>query len=478
MKTRPSPFASERGSLLIVAMILSAVIGISIASYIRLGVQSQKISNRALYNNAAINLAERGMEEAMYSINQMVNNGSYDWSGWTNDGTASDSSAWRKWTGYTFDQNATGIVRVYIYNYRGVVAPRLVARSTVTLGGQTSAPIEKWIEVSLSKTSKFANGLVAKNNIRFSGGNVVVDSWFSDPDNDNDPADAVPYSDGVKRDNGSVGSISIAPDSVDPGNGSIYGYAATGGSGITVGPQGRVGPFGTADGDIADGHTSTDFSASFDAVTPPSTHSYTPISAITNSTSLPGTVAAAGDGKYYIECPSVSFNNKTLSVEAGKEVILKLTDTSTGIAIGGGSGAININTGGKLIVYTAGSVAIAGNGVTNGGTTNATAGAPINFQIWGTRTSGSLQSISIKGNGVLSGVIYAPYASVTMNGGGSSGSVMGSIVADNITVTGGANFHYDESLANFGGGNPYRVTSWRELTTAASRNSYASILDF
>lgn len=477
MNTRRHPLRSQRGSLLIVSMIMSAIIGISIASYIRLGLQSQKISNRALYNNGAINLAENGMEEAMYAINQMVLDDTYTWPGWTTDGNTSASSAWRKWSGYTFDQNATGVVRVYVYNYTGVVAPRIVARSTVTLGGQASAPIEKWIEISLNKTSKFANGLVAKNNIRFSGGNVIVDSWNSDPDN-NPATAAEDYSAATKRDNGSVGSISIAPASVDPGNGSIYGYAATGGAGITVGPQGRVGPFGTGDGEIADGHTSTDFSASFDPVNPPAA-TYTPIGAIGGNYSLPTDAGAspAADGKYYIECPSISFNNKTLTVEAGKEVILKLTSTGSAISIGGGSGAVNIAATGKLIVYTAGDIAIAGNGVMNGGTDNASANQPINFQLWGTKTSGT-QSISIRGNGVFSGVIYAPQASISLNGGGSSGSVMGSIVANDITITGGANFHYDESLANFGGGNPYRVTAWRELTTAASRAAFSSVLNF
>ena len=41
---------------------------------------------------------------------------------------------------------------------------------------------------------------------------------------------------------------------------------------------------------------------------------------------------------------------------------------------------------------------------------------------------------------------------------------MGSVVANNITLTGNAAFHYDESLGRFGGGNPYRVAAWRELT--------------
>jgi hypothetical protein len=456
-------------------MLMSAIIGISIASYIRLGLASQKISNRALYNNGAINLAENGMEEAMYSINQMVQNASYAWPGWTTDGTASNSSAWRKWTNYTFDQNARGTVRVYIYNYTGVVAPRIVARSTVTLGGATSAPIEKWIEIALSKTSKFSNGLVAKQTITFNGNNATVDSWNSDPDN-NPATAAVGYGAGTKRDNGSVGSISVAVGAIGVNNADIFGYAATGGSAVTVGPQGKVGPFGTADGTVAPGHTSTDFSASFEAVNIPAAI-YTPIAAITDNITLPGAIAPAADGKYYVEATQINFNNKALTISAGKEVILKLTDTTTGISIGGGSGAINIAATGKLQIYTAGSISIAGNGVLNGGSTDATANQPINFQLYGTKTSGT-QNISISGNGVLNAIVYAPQGSVTINGGGNSGNVSGSIVANDITLNGSVKFHYDESLANMNAGSPFRVVAWRELTSAIQRSAYSGVLSF
>ena len=65
-----------------------------------------------------------------------------------------------------------------------------------------------------------------------------------------------------------------------------------------------------------------------------------------------------------------------------------------------------------------------------------------------------------------------------MNGGGNSGNVSGSIVANDITMNGSCKFHYDESLANFGAGNPYRVASWRELTTEASRAAFAPFLVF
>jgi hypothetical protein len=112
----------------------------------------------------------------------------------------------------------------------------------------------------------------------------------------------------------------------------------------------------------------------------------------------------------------------------------------------------------------------------NGGTTAATANNPINLQIYGTAPiSGTKQDYQIAGNGALSAVVYAPNASVKING---NGDVMGSVVANDITVVGNALFHYDESLANFGGGNPYRVAQWTELTNAAARNAVSGLLSF
>ncbi len=457
----------QQGSVLIVAMIISAIIGVSLASYVRLGLASQKISNRALYNNAAMNLAENGMEEAMYSINQQIVNDAYSWTddGWTPVGS---SDVRREWTNYTFDQNATGRARVYVYNYSGSTNPTIVARSTVTLGGGSAAPIEKWIQVQLARTSKFANGLVAKQQIRFAGNNATVDSWNSDPDL-NPATAAIPYSATSKNDEGSVGSIAVTVDAVLVQNADIFGYVATGGSPATVGSNGLIGPFGTASGHIAPGHSSTDFSASFDPVAAPA-GSYYAIAAITNNTTLPDpSHSPAADGKYYYTSTQINFNNKTLSITPGRKVVLKLTDTSTSINVGGGSGNISIGAAAALEVYAPGDIKVAGNGVMNGGTTNATANQPINFQIWGTKTSGT-QDIQIAGNGVLSGIVYAPQGSVKING---NGDVSGSIVANDITIVGNALFHYDESLSAFGGGNPYRVVAWRELTTAAQRATYS-----
>ena len=472
MKTNLRQRDSRRGSLLIVAMLLSAIIGISLVSYLQLGRTALNISNRAFYNNAAINLAEQGIEEAMYSVNKAIADSTYTWTGWTISG----ANAYREWTGVALGQNTTASYRVYVYDYNGV-APTFVSRARVTLANGTSAPIEKWLEVQLRKTSKFANGLVAKNSVTFSGNNATVDSWNSDPDNNSATA-AIKFSPSVKNDHGSVGSISVSVSAVSINNADIWGYAATGGSLPTIGPNGTVGPFGTATGTMDLSHVSTDFTASFDPVTAPSGSYSNYGGAITTTVSLPragvDTVMGTGDyaGYYMITADSVSFNNKVLSITA--KVVLQLTNTITAIDIGGGSGALDIASGAALQVYGSGDFKIAGNGVMNGGSTNATANQPINCQFYGTKTTG-VQDIQIAGNGVLNAVVYAPQGSVKING---NGDVGGSIVANDITCVGNAYFHYDESLAYFGGNNPFRISRWKELTSATDRATYASVINW
>lgn len=465
-RSRPA----RRGSLLIVAMILAAVIGVSLVSYMNLGRTGMQISNRALYNNAAMNLAENGLEQAVYAVNKSVV-GTYDWSGnhWDAVGASDVRQAW---TGTTFDQGATGMVRTYIYGNTGT-APKVVARSTVTLGGGSTNVIEKWIEVQLRKTSKFSNGLVAKDSISFSGNNASVDSWNSDPDNNSATA-AIPYSAGVRHDNGSVGSISVSVNAVLVNNADIWGYASTGGALPSVGANGTVGPFGTASGTMDMTHVSTDFTTSFDPVTNPSGGSA--ISAI-GSGDLPKTIGAAGVTATYI-IPSITGNgnsSKVLTILGNVTLIITPGIGNNAIDLTGNA-SIAIGPGSSLKIYTDGNLAIGGNGVSNGGTTTGAANQPVNFQVWGTSTSTTTpQNISIAGNGVLSGVVYAPNANVSIVG---NGDVLGSVVAKNISLTGNAAFHYDESLGNFGAGNPYRVSKWRELTSAADRAAYSSVLSW
>lgn len=465
------PNDRERGSVLLVALIFSVIIAISLNSFISLGKTNLNLSLRSFYGNSALNLAESGLEQAMWSINEAVEGGSDAWTGWT----VSGDNAWKNFTGLDADANAAANVRVYVQNHTLSAAPVIIARSTITPVGSSS--LEKWIKVRLTKRSVFANGLVARNSLRFSGGNAEVDSY----DSRLGPYDA-PLGMGLfnKYDRGSAGSASISVSSFTLSNSKIFGFAAIGTSdysGLSVGPNGIIGSFGGAAGTIDYGRVATDFVTNFADVTAPSTAGYT-IGAITSATVLPlGGHLPAADGKFYYNISSISLSggpSKTLNIAPLAHVVIRITAAPgySGVKLTGNA-SINVLPLANLEMYVNCDVDIAGRGIAN-------LNSPDAFHLRSTKVAGSVgvQDIKISGNGQLSAVVYAPNADVTLNGGGSSGGVFGSIIADNISVTGGSSFHYDESLPTTSSGSPFGVSNWQELTTVSQRAAYSGLLSF
>lgn len=151
---------SERGAVLIVAMLLAAIIAIALGTYINLSLNSVRLADRTFYANAAMNLLEMGIEEAMWSYNEDRESGT----GWTDWDTSAGNSAYNKYGTYNYGGNVTGIVQVFVTDRTGLGAsPLIIGKSTITL--PKGPPIEKWIEITLSKRSRFALGLVAKDSI-------------------------------------------------------------------------------------------------------------------------------------------------------------------------------------------------------------------------------------------------------------------------------------------------------------------------
>lgn len=451
---RRSPLRSQRGSILIVAMLLAAIIAISLTSYMNLSINSLKMADRTFYNNAAMNLLEMGIEEAMWSYNQQTGGSTTAWSSWD---TSVGNTAKTTLSGYAYGGNATGSVRVFVTDRTGLGAsPLIIARSTIAIPNQ--APLEKWIEITLTKRSKFALGLVAKDSIQFSGNNASVDSWNSDPNGDGSVI--VPYSASVANDAGSIGSIDVT-STITVSNADIWGTAAIGGSDISaigVGPNGRVGPYGTTSGTLDPNSVSTDFTANLENVTAPTTG--TTLSAINSSVSFSG-------GTWRI--PSITLNSfEQMNVTGNVTIVITGAAGTSGISITGHAG-INLASGATLKIYAEADIDIEGNGLLNPNS------QPSSFQLWGTSTSSIPQDVKIAGNGTLSGLCYAPNADLSING---NGDVCGSFVANTIRVTGNAAFHYDESLDKFDTGNPYGISKWRELTSAASRAAYSSLMSF
>ncbi|MFH1496915.1 MAG: hypothetical protein ABII82_03725 [Verrucomicrobiota bacterium] len=431
---------SRRGSLLIVAMLVAAFIALGLGSYLSFNLTSTRLAQRTFHRNAAFNLAECGLEEGLWSYNRTLSGETDGWTGWNTDA----GSAWRKFDGFSFAAGTTGSVKVYATPRTPAegTAPRVVALATIDT--QSGTGTTQMIEVSLKRRSYFANGLTARRTLAFKGNSTTFDSWNSDPDN-NPATAAVPYSPALAQDTGGVASSTVESTDLIFNNARIHGYVRTGGPYPTVGPQGLIGPAGTPDGVIDPDRVATDFSANFPDLAAPADG--TVIGAIGPTLGTPGTSTS------WI-CPALILKgNDTLTILG--DVTLVLTDPIKALSITG-KASIIIPAGSALTLYTPGDVLVAGNGLVNA---NA---SPATFRLWSTHTSDNFnQEIDITGNGSLSAVIYAPRADLTLRG---NGDVQGAMVADTITLTGNAAFHYDEALANLSDHAGYRATGWRQLT--------------
>jgi hypothetical protein len=76
----------------------------------------------------------------------------------------------------------------------------------------------------------------------------------------------------------------------------------------------------------------------------------------------------------------------------------------------------------------------------------------------------SNKNLDLPSNGDFTGAIYAPSATLKLNGGGSAAlNFCGACVMREIAVNGHYKFHYDESLGKFGPWKEYVIISWVEV---------------
>jgi hypothetical protein len=450
-----SPSRLRRGSVLIIAMLVAALIALVLGSYLSLGLSTARFASRTFYSNASFNLAEAGAEEAVWSFNRLTNGASDGWTAWSNDGT----NAWQKFDGFTFGASATGSVKVYVENYLppagSVILPKVIALASVNPGAD--APVTKMLELTLSRRSHFASGLVAQDSITFNGNNASVDSW-----NSGSATSPVAYSATARNDHGSVASMSVQTTAMLVNQADIWGYVATGGSAPQVGVNGSIRGATTPVGvQIDPSRVSTDFCINLDSVTAPS--GGTTIAPISGTTTL-GTLGTTTSW----QCTSISLQGSQVLTILG-QVTLVLTAGSGSQALDlEGSATIHIPAGSSLALYVEGDVKIAGKATLGNDNIQ-----PISCQFWGTNGTAGAQSIELTGNGALVSVVYAPDAVVKLDG---NGDMMGSVIAYDIIVAGNAAYHYDESLASYGDAG-FGVSKWREITTGAERGTYLPLFN-
>ena len=400
--------------------------------------------------NALIHLAEEGAEEATWALI----NDNVDWTGWTEYVLGSKAKKITRDLG----NGKIGTISVVVEDFSG-------STPTIFIEAQAQLPsgriVSKQLMIELSGRSLFAAGMISKDSLSF-GGTISVDSYDS----------SLSAYDPITNRNANitVGSVSTANNMVSMSGADIYGYVGSGGGDLDLNVANTTvtGPTTSIGVDLDPDRLSTSLSAQFEDPVAPDTAGYT--------IDLPGGNSLMGSSTITIGTSGGAEEGYTLSsrlrILATAKLIIDgpvviFMDTNN-INIGG-AGSIEVTPNGSLTIYGSGDYSFGGAGIVNTDTNP----LPSDIIIYGTGTTAGAQEITISGSSSMAAVIYAPNADFTING---TPNTSGAVVANTITMTGTAAFHYDESLADyFGGGLPdnYEMDSWLELSDISDRIDFS-----
>jgi hypothetical protein len=308
---------------------------------------------------------------------------------------------------------------------------------------ETSAPhTARRLEAIIAPVSSFQQAILSVGTLNLNNQNIVVDSY--------DSSDATKSTNGLydvaKRQQN--GDIATDGDLIQAGNAHVYGDVATN-SGTVTGVTNVT------------GEQRTDFYQAPIPIGAPSWTSINPTPSVVNGNATLTASATEGSSssRYRLSGVSVS-GGQTLTLAGnpdGSPTYIELY--VTGDITVGGSSQIVLGNGVKAKIYFQGNVNIGGNGMVNPND------QPSDLLLYGVQpTDGVTRNVSLGGNGQITAAVYAPDYDVTVNGGGNSGHVFGSVVGKTVAMTGVTNLHYDETLATTGLINNYKIVSWVEDT--------------
>lgn len=452
------------GSIMIAALIVALITGTLVGFFLKTVTQEINYAHRARMAFQATNLAEAGIDQAIYAMNKK------NWMYWESgpDGYYRDSMKrlenddWLH-VSYSF-RNEKRHIRMYIEPNPAPSAepPKVIAEGIITLPG--GATVSKQVYAELGNRSLWANGLLAKDYVTFNGQGIMIDSYSSDPS-----INGGIYDNTLNRnDEGTVASVSVFPDIISAGNADIFGRVATGGDYENPNPP-HVGPNGSIRG-LLDPDKTVDterIAYDFEAYLPDPNYP----SLSSPETTITGSTLGSTDTTTYYNLASLNIApNEEIDVE-GHVVILVTGDVDIG-------GTLDLETGASIEFHVVGDFEVIGPkaAIVN------PAGRPQDVMIFGlgkddpSTTVDETPQIKLAGNGSFYGAVYAPNYDVNLDGSGSSGEMFGAVVAGTITFAGGYQFHYDETLAGYESDLALKVTRWAELTEPGERRNMNTIL--
>jgi hypothetical protein len=434
----------------ITVLVIASVTALIAGSFLTRAALESRLATRAVFLSAALNLAEAGIEEGLYAANTGGFNSD---NGWTAPSGTTDVYVKTISSGFDYRQG-TGALHIRVDGATGR-GPVITATGVISIPNQPR--LLKQLRVGVGPRKIWANGIVAKGNVTFTG-SAHIDGYDSG---------LGPWNAATNRNDRAT--VATNATVVLSGSTYVYGSVATGGAAPSVGGSGRI--YGaTSPGTplVDSSRVRTDFSANFTDATAPTTAAIS-LGAYSVGGSSTVTFPRAGDtpganGRYLYTASSLSVAGSGHIVINGPVDIIVTGNVTVGgsgyIAVGGGTYANP-----TFNLYAGGTVGIGGNGMVNG------TALPASASIWGTAPTGSSQSITIGGSGEFVGTIYAPNADVVLSG---SGDVSGAVIGKTVVVSGAGVMHYDVQLAQLsplGGPTPdssaaatLAISSWAELT--------------
>jgi hypothetical protein len=529
----------DRGSVMITALVFALIIAISLASYIQLSTTSLRLSNRTFYADSAGNLAEAGLEEAVWMFNQMgsssnttANTSLWQSKGWTCENKIADVYMESMGSGYTSVPTVT---------FSGGGGTGAAGTAIVGPRVQYIAGVPTTLESVLSiKVTNSGTGYTTVPTITLSGGGgtgAVARARFA-------ATRTIAFSDLGANATGSTKVWVAGYDGSSPAPNIVSKGIVTLPDGppvekivkVIVSKNGVMPKIGVVakNGINWNGHPDADSFVSSAVPGVPPFSPYNPATARANTTvaSLYGPTVDLSHGTVegnVMVGPGVTVTGGTISGQRSSTFYYDFAMPTYPVNSGAQAGYVlasvptdlprvgdTANADGNYYYYitannkTIENVTVAANakviitGTNNtqmGGNVNvATSGASVGslkiyidgvispgnssvnttswagaLQIWST-TSGNC---NLSGNGSFYGCLFAPLATLVGNGGGSdSVDLCGSFVVGAVTSNGHMSFHWDEGLGTTTGATPWALALWTELQSAADRALYASQLNF
>jgi hypothetical protein len=410
MKTQQS---REAGNTLVVVMMIAGIVLLALGSYLTLSSQENRTVKRSLCWNAALPMAEAGIEEALSQLKQNTTN--FEADGWT--------------TNHIKQRPLTN--GYYIVNFSGRSGGTVTIISTGLVHFVDNIYISRTVRVLAltSKDFKFP-GLMAST-ISLSG-DLQADSYDS-----SDPlACTAGFYDPAKAGD-QVLIASTGSGFNMGGNSHVKGYVATGTGTVGCSGSASVGDKNYNAKGIQPGHFTNNFTMSTPSVVVPYDSADAPETNMVNGTSY-DYVLEGGD--YMAANLNSSVYGGTMLVTESSTLYVTGTINLTRIAFAPGV-RLDLYVGGPTISFAP---------VVVGAT------AP-QFTVFALP---SCSSFSLNNGTIFTGLIYAPDTALAANG---HAQISGAIVGKTFSCNGTFDFHYDLAFNKPRNLPPVKVLSWAEL---------------